>query len=74
MTTFVGTINLGDARELPENMVTWVPRGRYSIYVIGIQAGHMTEKEIGQALDIHLGKGYSRCASKIYSVEMSLDN
>jgi hypothetical protein len=64
MTTFVGTLNLSDSRELPENIVTWVPRSRYSIYIIGIQAGNMTEKEIGAALDAHLGEGYTRFAQR----------
>jgi hypothetical protein len=30
----VGTLNLGDSQSLPENIVTWMPRGRYSVYIV----------------------------------------
>eukprot|EP01046_Picozoa_sp_COSAG06_P009480 COSAG06_NODE_496_length_15043_cov_8.883565_7_plen_123_part_00 len=34
LASWVGTLNLGDSQSLPENIVTWMPRGRYSIYIV----------------------------------------
>ena len=54
LSTFVGSLNLADSSSLPENLVAWIPRERYTVYVIGIQAGEMTEAALSAGLQVRL--------------------
>ena len=64
LTTWVGSINLGSTAELPERLQGWMPKDRYALYVVGVANGEMTENDLSQQLQRHLGPGHVRIAAK----------